>query len=354
MGAKLFETIKIRNVEFKNKVFMSPMCQYSGVDGMITDWHFTHYISRAVGGVGAIILEATAVEDRGRISPYDLGLYNDNQKQLLTKLVSRVKEYDCKIGIQLAHAGRKASKDAPWKGDKFLTPQNGGWQTIAPSAIPFNKQSDIPKEMTKNDIDDVKKSFFSATERAISAGFDFIEIHMAHGYLLHEFLSPVTNKRSDEYGGSFENRMKLPLEIVKGVREIIGENIPLFVRISAVDWCAGGLEIEDTVKFSKKLRENGADLIDVSSGGLVEDAVIPFDYGYQTHFAYKIKSETGILTGAVGMITTPSQAEHILTTRQADIVLLGRTLLGNPYWTLHAAKELRYDIKWPNQYLRHF
>jgi len=354
MGAKLFETIKIRNVEFKNRVFMSPMCQYSAVDGMVTDWHFTHYTSRAIGGVGAIIVEATAVEDRGRISPYDLGLYNDNQLKLLSELIRQVKKYDCKIGVQLAHAGRKGSKDAPWKGDMFLSHQNGGWQVIAPSAIPFNKQSDTPKEMTKTDIDIVKQSFIKAAERAVEAGFDFIEIHMAHGYLLHEFLSPITNKRCDEYGGSFENRMRLPLEIVKGIRKAIGKNIPLFVRISAVDWCDGGLEIEDTVKLSKILKENEVDLVDVSSGGLVEDAVIPFDYGYQTHFAHKIKSEANILTGAVGMITTASQAEHILTTQQADIILLGRGLLGNPYWALYAAKELKYDIKWPSQYLRHF
>lgn len=354
MTTKLFTPFRIRSVEFKNRVFMSPMCQYSAIDGVISDWHFTHYTSRAVGGVGGIILEATAVEDRGRITPYDVGLYKDNQVGPLSNLVRQVKQYDCKIGVQLAHAGRKGSKDAPWKGDKFLTPQNGGWEIIAPSAIPFNNTFAVFKEMTLKDIDDVKNSFFIASERALKAGFDFIEIHMAHGYLLHEFLSPITNIRIDEYGGGFEKRMRLPLEIVRGVRDVVGKNIPLFVRISAVDWCDNGLKIEDSVILSKKLMENGADFSDVSSGGLIEDVSIPYDYGYQTYFAQKIRYETGAHTAAVGMITSPSQAEHILNTNQADIVLLGRELLGNPYWVLKAAKELKYDIKWPNQYLRHF
>ncbi|MGC9257404.1 NADH:flavin oxidoreductase/NADH oxidase [Desulfurella sp.] len=348
----LFSSITIRNVNFKNRVFMSPMCQYSAQNGLVNQWHITHYLSRAIGGAGAIVIEATAVEPRGRITPFDLGLYNNEQKNAFLELINIIKKFspDTKIGIQLAHAGRKGSKDKPWLGEKLLTKQENGYNTIAPSQIAFDENSSIPKQINKQELDFVKESFIKSAKMAKEAGFDFIELHMAHGYLLHEFLSPLSNQREDEYGGSLENRMRFPLEIAKSVREAV--EIPLFVRISATDWAKDGWDLESSIEFSKQLKLLGVDLIDVSSGGLVPYAQIDSDFGYQTYFSYKIKHEVDILVSAVGLIVDAYQAEHILSSKQADIVVMGRALLSDPYWCLHAAKVLNVDIDWPQQYLR--
>jgi 2,4-dienoyl-CoA reductase-like NADH-dependent reductase (Old Yellow Enzyme family) len=354
MKKSIFSPFKIGNIEFKNRIFMSPMCQYSAKDGLVNDWHKTHYISRAIGGVGAIIIEATAVEPKGRISPNDLGLWNDKQQNAFKELITSIKEYGAKVGIQLAHAGRKGSTNPPWSKNKTLTAQEGGWQTIAPSPIPFSETFKTPKEMNQEDIENTILYFKQAAKRSIDAGFDFIEIHIAHGYLLHEFLSPISNKRTDNYGGSFENRCRLPLEIVSSIKSIMPAGMPLFVRISAVDWVDGGWDIEQSVNFCKMLKKNGVDLIDVSSGGLVDYEEIPANYGFQTEFSQIIKKESDIATGSVGMIVNPYQAEHIISSNQADIVLLGRALLHNPYWALHAAEFLNHKdkINWANQYLR--
>ncbi|WP_448589352.1 NADH:flavin oxidoreductase/NADH oxidase [Thermodesulfobium sp.] len=352
MENKLFSKIKIRGLEFRNRIFMPPMCQYSANDGILNEWHITHYLTRSIGGVGGIIVEATAVEPRGRITPYDLGIYNDLQEIEFAKLVKLVKSYGAKVGIQLAHAGRKASNDVPWRNEQTLDESHGGWGVIAPSPIPFDKDSLIPKEMTQRDILDVLNAFENAAKRAVRAGFDFIEIHMAHGYLLHEFLSPLTNKRNDDFGGKFENRIKFPLKVAEKVRGVMPNDMPLFVRISVTDWIEKGWDVNQSIEFVKELKGVGVDLIDVSSAGISPEAVIPIDFGFQTKFSQIIRENSNILTGAVGMIVDPYQAEHILCTEQSDIVLLGRELLRNPYWPLHAAKVLKQDIQWPLQYLR--
>lgn len=350
MQSLLFSPIKIGSVEFKNRIFMSPMCQYSASEGLINDWHIVHYASRAIGGVGGVIVEATAVEPRGRITPFDLGLYEDNQITGFKKLVKIVKNYGAQIGVQLAHAGRKGSKDVPWRDEKPLSVKENGYEVIAPSAIAFDENSFIPKTMNKTDIAYVKEAFVNAAVRAKQAGFDFVEIHMAHGYLLHEFLSPISNKRDDEYGGSLENRMRFPLEVAKAVKEVISD-LPVFVRISATDWVEGGWNLTQSIEFVKRLKTVGIDLIDVSSGGLV-NASINTNFGYQVGFSKAIKDEAKILTSAVGLIVNAYQAEHILSTNQADIVVLGRALLSDPYWSLHAGRLLGMDIQWQPQYLR--
>ncbi|OSS41724.1 NADH-dependent flavin oxidoreductase [Desulfurella amilsii] len=349
----LFSPITIQDVVFKNRVFMSPMCQYSAQDGLVNEWHITHYLSRAIGGVGGIIVEASAVEPRGRITPYDLGIYNSEQKDAFSKLVELIKKLspDTKIGIQLAHAGRKGSKDKPWLGEKLLTKQENGYETIAPSPIAFDEDSSVPKQMDKKELNFVKESFVNSAKMAKEAGFDFIELHMAHGYLSHEFLSPLSNIREDEYGGNLQNRLRYPLEIAKSVKEEIN-NMPLFVRVSATDWAKGGWDLESSAEFAKQLKLLGVDLIDVSSGGLVSYAQLETDFGYQTFFSSTIKHKANVLTSAVGLIANAYQAEHILSTKQADIIVLGRALLSDPYWCLHAAKALNVDIDWPNQYLR--
>ncbi len=350
MKSLLFSPIKIKGVDFKNRIFMSPMCQYSAIDGLVNDWHLTHYTSRAIGGVGAIIVEATAVEPRGRITPYDLGLYNSDQAKAFETLVKSVKKYDAKIGIQLAHAGRKGSKDVPWRQEKPLSKDEGGYEIIAPSVIAFDENSQIPRQMNKDDIEFVKNAFVNSAKMAEKIGFDFLEIHMAHGYLLHEFLSGLSNNRSDEYGGSFENRIRFPLEVAQSIRETV-KDIPVFVRISATDWVNGGWDLSQSIEFTKRLKAIGVDLIDVSSGGLV-DAQIESNFGYQTAFSKEIKDEAEILASAVGLIVNAYQAEHILSTNQADIIVLGRALLSDPYWPLHAARTLGVEAIWPNQYLR--
>ncbi|MGE5679853.1 MAG: NADH:flavin oxidoreductase/NADH oxidase [Bacillota bacterium] len=348
--SKLFSSLSIKSLEIKNRIFVSPMCQYSSNDGMPTDWHFVHLGSRAVGGAGLIIVEATAVSPEGRISPDDSGMWNEKHAEAYKRITDFVKQHDSSIGVQLGHAGRKASTYAPWKGSGEV--KEGGWQTIAPSAVPFAEGYPHPKEMTREDIKRVVEDFARAAERSLRAGFQVIELHMAHGYLIHQFLSPLSNFRKDEYGGTLENRCRFALEVAASVRGAIGGDIPLFARISATDWAEGGWDIEQSVYLVKLLKQAGVDLIDCSSGGLVMKASISVGPGYQVSFAEKIKQETGILTSAVGLITSAEQAEQIVLTGQADAVLLGRAMLRNPYWPLHAAKVLRTDINWPEQYLR--
>lgn len=348
--SKLFSSLSIKSLEIKNRIFVSPMCQYSSNDGMPTDWHFVHLGSRAVGGAGLIIVEATAVSPEGRISPDDSGMWNEKHAEAYKRITDFVKQHDSSIGVQLGHAGRKASTYSPWKGSGEV--KEGGWQTIAPSAVAFAEGYPHPKEMTREDIKRVVEDFARAAERSLRAGFQVIELHMAHGYLIHQFLSPLSNFRKDEYGGTLENRCRFALEVAASVRGAIGGDIPLFARISATDWAEGGWDIEQSVYLVKLLKQAGVDLIDCSSGGLVMKASISVGPGYQVSFAEKIKQETGILTAAVGLITSAEQAEQIVLTGQADAVLLGRAMLRNPYWPLHAAKVLRTDINWPEQYLR--
>lgn len=348
----LFSSIKIREIEFKNRIAVSPMCQYSSENGMPTDWHLVHLGSRAVGGAALVITEATAVSPEGRISPDDAGIWSEEQADAYKKITSFIKSQNSVPAIQLAHAGRKASTYSPWKGNGGVDIKNGGWQTIAPSAISFADNYPHPKEMDMSDIKNVINQFKVAAERSIRAGFQVIELHFAHGYLIHEFLSPLSNQRKDEYGGSFENRCRLALEVTKVVRDSIPQKLPLFARISSTDWVNDGWDIEQSVQLSKWLKDLGVDFIDCSSGGNVVDAKIPAGPGYQVPFSERIKKEVGILTGAVGLITSPEQAENIIRTEQSDMVILAREMLRNPYWPLYAAKQLKSDIKWPNQYLR--
>jgi 2,4-dienoyl-CoA reductase-like NADH-dependent reductase (Old Yellow Enzyme family) len=350
--SKLFSPLNIRGVTLKNRIAMSPMCQYSCVDGIVSDWHLVHLGSRAMGGAALILTEATAVAPEGRITPDDAGIWNDAQADAFKRINDFISSANAIPGIQLAHAGRKASTYAPGKGDGEVKPENGGWKTLAPSAIKFLEIFPLPIEMTKQDIQNVIEQFRKAAERSVHAGFKLIEIHSAHGYLLHEFLSPLSNKRNDEYGGSFDNRIRLPLEVLSAIRHVVPDSFPIIVRISSTDWIEGGWDIEQSINFAGKLQEAGADLIDASSGGNISQASIPIGPGYQVAFAEKIKRETGIMTGAVGFITSPEQAEQIVATGQADIVLLARELLRNPYWPLAAARQLKGDIEWPKQYLR--
>ena len=351
--SKLFSSLKIRNIEIKNRIVVSPMCQYSSIDGNPTDWHLVHLGSRAVGGAGLIFTEATAVSPEGRISPDDAGIWNDKQANAYKRITSFIKSQNSIPGIQLAHAGRKASTFSPWKGNGKVGIENGGWQTLAPSAIPFAENYPDPKEMSESDIKLVIDQFIQAAKRSIEAGFEIIELHMAHGYLVHEFLSPLSNHRKDKFGGSLENRCRFSIEMSKAVRKIIPDSMPLFVRISSTDWIEEGWDIEQSVQLAKWLKDAGADLIDCSSGGNVSRAQIPIAPGYQIPFSQKIKHEVKILTGGVGLITTAEQAEQIIGSGQADLVLLAREMLRDPYWALHAAKKLKVDLaNWPNQYLR--
>lgn len=350
--SKLFTPLKIKDVEFKNRIFVAPMCQYSAVNGVPNDWHLVHLGSRAVGGAGLIIAEATAVSPEGRITPEDNGIWNDDQVNAYKRITDFIKEQKCVPGIQIAHAGRKASTFAPWKGSGDATPANSGWQVVGPSNLKFSDNYPDPKELSKTEIANIVKQFADGAERSLKAGFEVIEIHMAHGYLIHQFFSPFSNKRTDEYGGSFENRIRLALEVATAVRKVVPDNLPLFVRISASDWKEGGWDIEQSVELAKRLKDIGIDFIDTSSGGNVPDAKIPMAPGYQVPFSERIRKESGILTGAVGLITSAVQAEQILALGQADAVLLARELLRDPYWPLHAAKELKADIEWPVQYLR--
>ena len=350
--ASLFQPITIRDIHIKNRIVVSPMCQYSSTDGFATDWHLVHLGSRAVGGAGLVITEATAVSPEGRISPGDLGIWKEEHIEFLKRITTFIEAQGAVPGIQLAHAGRKASHHEPWKGNKSLTENEGAWQTVAPSPLPFNTGEPLPKQMGTKEIEKVRTDFIDAATRAIKAGFKVVELHAAHGYLLNEFLSPLSNRRTDAYGGSFENRIRLLIEIVGDVRSTIGQSLALFVRISSTDWVPGGWTEDDSVQLSKVLKENGVDLIDCSSGGNSPEQKIPVGPLYQLKFAEKIKKEAGILTGAVGLITTTEQAEQIIKSQQADLVILARQLLRDPYFALHAAAESGKDITWPIQYER--
>jgi 2,4-dienoyl-CoA reductase-like NADH-dependent reductase (Old Yellow Enzyme family) len=350
--AKLFEAIRFREINLKNRIVVSPMCEYSSIDGFANDWHMVHLGSRSVGGASLIIFEATAVSSEGRITPGDLGIWKDDHIEFLKRINSFIASQNALSGIQLAHAGRKASHKVPWEGGHALTETEGSWQTVAPSPVPFKEGEPIPKELAKEDIQKIKNDFRNAAIRAITAGFKVIEIHAAHGYLLHEFLSPLSNQRIDEYGGSFRNRIRLLMEITDAIRDVWPENYPLFVRISATDWMEGGWNIEESVELAKLLKEHGIDLIDCSTGGNVAKANIPVGPMYQVPFSERIRKEAGIKTAAVGMITTAQQAEMIIEKDQADIIVLARQLLRDPYFPLHAAKELGVNIDWPVQYQR--
>lgn len=355
----LFEPITLRSLTIQNRIWMSPMCQYSaatdGLDvGAPHDWHFAHLAARAVGGAGLIMVEATAVSAEGRISPADLGLWNDRQEQAFSRITAFVKQQGSVPGIQLAHAGRKASTDRPWRGGGPVEVTDGGWQPVAPSPIPFAPGHPVPHELTVEEIQAVVADFAEAARRALRAGFEVVEIHGAHGYLIGEFLSPHSNRRTDAYGGSFENRTRLALEIVDAVRAVWPETHPVFFRVSATDWLPDGegWTIDDTVRLAKELQAHGVDLLDTSTGGNAHDVRIPAGPGYQVPFAAQVRAGAGIPVGAVGLITTPAQAEDILTSGQADAVFLGRALLSDPYWPRHAARELGAETRWPDQYHR--
>jgi 2,4-dienoyl-CoA reductase-like NADH-dependent reductase (Old Yellow Enzyme family) len=350
---RLFDPLAIRDLTFANRVFVSPMCQYSSDDGYANDWHFVHLGSRAVGGAGLVMTEATAIRPEGRISPQDLGIWSDGHIEMLGRIVGFIHEQGSIAGMQLAHAGRKASTRRPWEGPGAISEAAGGWtKVVAPSALAFAETYPMPQALTADGVQEVVAAFAAAARRACQAGFRVIEIHAAHGYLIHEFLSPLSNRREDNYGGSFENRTRLCREVVAAVRSAWPKELPLFLRISATDWVEGGWDIDQSVKLTEELKKMGVDLIDCSSGGNVPHAQIPVGAGYQTTFAERIRRETGIMTGAVGMITSPVQAEHIIRTEQADAVIMAREFLRDPYWALRAARELEQPIAWPVQYLR--
>ncbi|HLY68221.1 MAG TPA: NADH:flavin oxidoreductase/NADH oxidase [Puia sp.] len=348
----LFSRLQIKAVELRNRIMVSPMCQYSCVDGFATDWHLVHLGSRAVGGAAIVMQEATGVSSEGRISPDDSGIYKDGHVEKLKQIVDFIHAQGALAGIQLAHAGRKASHASPWKGGKQIRSDNGGWVSVAPSAIPFLDHEEAPAALDKKGIQKVIDDFSRATRRAVQAGYKIIEIHAAHGYLLHEFLSPLSNTREDEYGGSFENRTRLLLEVVDAIKKEWRPENPLFVRISATDWAEGGWDVGDSVQLATALKSRGVDLVDCSGGGLSAKQMIPLGPGYQVPFAERIKKETGVLTAAVGLITTAGQAEEILMNGQADLIVLAREFLRDPYFPLHAAHALGEDIAWPVQYER--
>ena len=351
--SKLFQQIKINDkITLKNRIIMAPMCQYSSEDGFLDNWHFQHYISRAVGGVSAIILEATAVVPEGRISYGDLGIWKDEQIESYQKLTTEINKYNCVPGIQLAHAGRKASTEKPWLGHgEIKSDEENGWQTVSSSNLPFNETDEIPHELSITEIKELIVEWGEATERAIKAGFQILEIHGAHGYLVHQFLSPLINSRTDEYGGSFENRIRFVLEIVEEMKKFITTE-SLWIRLSATDWAENGWNLEETIKLCKILKENGVEVMDISTGGGVSHQEIEIKKNYQVPFASAIKNEVGCITGAVGLIFESNQAEEILQNNEADLIFLARELLRDPYFALRAAKELGDDIKWLPQYER--
>ena len=348
----LFDPFPLRGLTLRNRVVVSPMCQYSSVDGAASDWHVIHLGSRAVGGAGLVFTEATSVTPAGRISAQDLGIWQDGHIKGLTAVVNAIRAQGAVAGIQLAHAGRKASVARPWEGGQQLSLDAGGWPTVAPSAVPFKAGERAPEALTIAGIRDVVQAFQAAAARALAAGFQVVEVHAAHGYLLNEFLSPLSNHRGDEYGGSFDNRIRLLCEVVQSVRGTWPSNLPLFVRISATDWAEGGWDVDQSIGLARRLAPLGVDLIDCSSGGLMPGVKIPVGPGYQVGFAARIRKEAGILTGAVGLITEAVQANDIVASGQADLVLLARQLLRDPYWPLHAARLLGARPAWPPQYLR--
>jgi 2,4-dienoyl-CoA reductase-like NADH-dependent reductase (Old Yellow Enzyme family) len=351
--ARLFDSLTLRDVTFRNRVFVSPMCEYTSVDGFAEDWHLVHLGSRAVGGAGLVMTEATAVLPEGRISPQDLGIWKDEHIEELARIVRFVNQQGAAAGIQLAHAGRKASTYTPWLGQGSIPLDQGGWEkVVAPSAEAFADNYPKPQALTQEGIDEIIAGFVAAARRTDEAGFQVAEIHGAHGYLIHEFLSPLTNHRTDAYGGSFEGRTRLLREVVTAVRGVWPERLPLFVRISASDWVEGGWDIEQSIALARELRTLGVDLVDCSSAGNTMKVMIPVGPGYQVEFAARVRREADIPTGAVGMITSPIQAEQIVGTGQADAVLLAREMLRDPYWPLRAARDLGQAITWPVQYLR--
>jgi 2,4-dienoyl-CoA reductase-like NADH-dependent reductase (Old Yellow Enzyme family) len=348
----LFEPLVLRDLTIANRILVSPMCQYSSADGFANDWHFVHLASRAVGGAGLIFTEATAVAAEGRISPDDLGIWSDAHIGPLERITRFVKREGSAVGIQLAHAGRKASTYAPSLGHGAVPVERGGWEPLAPSALPFADNYPMPRAMTADDLTGVVEAFRRAAERARHAGFDIVEIHAAHGYLLHEFLSPLSNARTDGYGGAFDNRIRLLLEVVDAVRGVWPDRAPLVVRLSCTDWTPEGWDIEQSVELARRLSGHGVDLIDCSSGGNVAAAAIPLGPGYQVSFAGRIRRDAAMATGAVGLITSAAQADEIVSSGQADCVLLAREMLRDPYWPMRAARELGHEVAWPEQYLR--
>jgi len=360
--AHLFAPYSMRSAVLPNRIALSPMCQYSAVDGMVNDWHFVHLGSRAVGGAGLILLEATSVSPEGRLSPGDLGIWSDDHIAGLERCVQFVHQNGAAAGIQLGHAGRKSSIAPPWEETRVVPSAEGGWEEIlAPSAFAFSERHAVPRSLSIDEIRRIREDFALAADRAYRAGFDVIELHAAHGYLFHQFLSPLSNTREDEYGGPFENRVRALMETVRAVRGVWPEHLPLIVRISATDWLefdgkehpeGHGWTMRDSLQLVELLRDAGVDLVDVSSGGNVAQPAIPVGPGYQTAFAAEIRDKTGVPTGTVGMITSPEQADHVIRSGQADIVLLARELLRNPYWPMQAARQLKIDVPWPVQYVR--
>jgi 2,4-dienoyl-CoA reductase-like NADH-dependent reductase (Old Yellow Enzyme family) len=346
----LLSPLTIRGITLRNRIVMSPMCQYSADDGLANDWHLVHLGSRAVGGVGLVVVEATAVTAEGRITPKDMGIWGEQHVEPLARIARFVHSQGAIAGIQLAHAGRKASCEPPWLGGARLKPGAGGWTAAAPSPIPFKETDPPPVELDEAGINGVVSAFENAVHRALAAGFKLIEVHDAHGYLLHEFLSPLSNRRTDQYGGSLENRMRLPLRVCERVRALVPSDLPVFVRISATDWVEGGWDIEQSVVFAKRLRDLGIDLIDCSSGALTPTARIPVGKGFQVPFARQIRQEARIMTGAVGLITETAHANEIVTSGDADLVFIARELLREPYWGLKAQSELGAEPNWPLQY----
>lgn len=349
---KLFSPLTLRGITFANRVWVSPMCQYSAVDGVATNWHDVHIGAFASGGTGLIMMEATGVSPEGRISTQCLGLWNDKQAERLKPIVEFAHQMDTKIGIQLAHAGRKGSCLPPWSDHPMARVDEGGWECVAPSAISFGGKYPTPRALTENEISELVKAFGAAAKRAVITGFDLVEIHAAHGYLIHQFLSPLSNTREDEYGGSFENRIRFLLEIIDEVRTAIPDSMPLFLRISASDWLEGGWTIDDSVALAKIVKIRGVDLIDVSSGGTSSGAPVPVGPGYQVPFADQIRNQADIPTAAVGLITEPEQAEEIVSSGKADAVMMAREFLRNPRWPLFAAQKLGCEVNWPVQLLR--
>jgi 2,4-dienoyl-CoA reductase-like NADH-dependent reductase (Old Yellow Enzyme family) len=348
----LLSPLNIRSLTFRNRIVVSPMCQYSSIDGYVNDWHLVHLGARAVGGAALVFTEANAVSPEGRISPADIGIWSDDHIAGLKRIVDFIHQQGAVAGTQLAHAGRKASHREPWNGGGFIPLGEGGWKTVAPSALPFVPENELPEALSTSGIQKVIDDYVSAAKRSLLCGFKVIEIHAAHGYLLHQFYSPLSNHRTDEYGGSFENRVRLTIEVCQAVRRVWPEELPLFIRVSATDWTEGGWSPEDTVELARLLKKEGVDLVDCSSGANVPNAKIPASPGYQVPFAEKVKQQAGILSGAVGLILSPQQAEKILEDGQADMVFLARELLRHPNFPLWAAHELGDEIDWPVQYLR--
>ncbi len=352
MVSALFSPLNLRGVTLRNRIVLSPMCQYSAQEGQAGDWHLVHLGARAAGGAGLVFTEACAVAPQGRISPADLGIWDDSHIPGLARLAAFIRAQGAVAGIQLAHAGRKASTQVPWRGGRPLAPAEGGWEPVGPVAVPFDEGYPVPRAASATELEGIVEAFAAAAARALEAGFEVVEIHAAHGYLVHSFLSPLTNRRSDDWGGGFGGRLHLLAQIVQRVRGRWPAQLPLFVRVSATDWVEGGWSVEDTVALARALAPLGVDLVDCSSGGLLPGVPIPVAPGYQVPFAERVRCEAKVATGAVGLITEPAQAEAIVREGRADLVFLGRQLLREPAWPLRAARELGVEAPWPVQYLR--